>query len=625
MKRHRGLSADITRRDFIGTSLVGTGALLTAGCAPRDVRPDLWDAWTGYGGVGDYSRANGNTKQVMDAAHLLRDGAPELIAGAADTGETFDLIVVGGGFSGLGAAFQFNEKTGEERTCLILENHSMFGGEARENEFEIDGYRLFGPQGSNAFIPPEGYTTLSDTIWRRVGLPMTYEFAEREDSGTPIDIAFDSYDAMFWAEQKNDVGYYFPGQGGQPGTWQKNIFRDGFVRTPWPDVVKQGMNRAFNGRERFHDDEGLGPWLDSMTYKHYLEQVMGVDPRVTSMIDPVLAISNYGFGCDVITAYGPYLLAMPGTQGYTNADTYDLAQVSILSFPGGNTTYARHIVHHLIPNAFVGSDFESITQGPVRFDQLDQPGQPTRIRLSATALHIEQNDEMAVVTYVIDGKAYSARAKSVVMATSGNVTRRTVATLPESIETNYAEFHHGPVLVANLALNNWRFLERMGIGAARWYEGFGFFGSIRQPMKIGETHAPFHPDKPMVMTFYVPLHRPGYDILSQGMIGRAELLAKSFADYEIEIREHMSRLFSGFGFDAERDIAGLVLNRWGHAYIAPQPGFYFGGEDGQGLAAPMKAGHRRIFFGHSELGARMNYRNALAEGGRAGEQAAGIV
>ena len=143
-------------------------------------------------------------------------------------------------------------------------------------------------------------------------------------------------------------------------------------------------------------------------------------------------------------------------------------------------------------------------------------------------------------------------------------------------------------------------------------------------MHIGKKTSPYHPNKPMVMTFYVPLHTKGLSIRDQEIIGRGKLLSKVYVDYEREIRTHMNDLFYQAGFDAKNDIAGIILNRWGHAYVAPQPGFYFGGSEGNGLAAPIKKGHGRIFYGHSELGSRMNYRNAIAEGGRAGEQAAEI-
>ena len=156
-----GVGCPITRRDFIGSTLIGTGAVLLNGCTPKEQldlieKSQLEDPWTGYGGVGDYASSNGNTKSVMDAAHLIRDGnGKEVVAQAKSTGEQFDLVVVGGGFSGLGAAYQFQQKS-EGKTCLILDNHPVFGGEAKENEFLVNGHRLFGPQGSNGFYAPNG-------------------------------------------------------------------------------------------------------------------------------------------------------------------------------------------------------------------------------------------------------------------------------------------------------------------------------------------------------------------------------------------------------------------------------------------------------------------------------------
>ena len=144
-----GLDRPITRRDFVGSVLVGAGSALVGPPAWSQSAPTYDAAWTGYGGVGDYAQSNGNTHVVMQTAHLVRDRSKEeLLAEATSTGETFDVVVVGSGFSGLGAAFQFDAKT-DGKSCLILDNHPVFGGEAKENEFEVDGHRLFGPQGSN--------------------------------------------------------------------------------------------------------------------------------------------------------------------------------------------------------------------------------------------------------------------------------------------------------------------------------------------------------------------------------------------------------------------------------------------------------------------------------------------
>jgi spermidine dehydrogenase len=621
-----GIDRPITRRDFVGSLLVGAGSALLGrpsqgqGVATR-MTSAISDEWTGYGGVGDYASSNGNTRAVRDASHLVRDSdRSSLLAKAKSTGETFDLVVIGSGFSGLGAAFQFHATT-DGKSCLILDNHPVFGGEAKENEFEVDGHRLFGPQGSNAFITPTGRTTLSDDVWRTVGMPTQYEFADSEtDFG--LRTARDSYESMFWGEQRLDVGHLF--RSGNKFRWEKNIWNDQLNRTPWSQDLRRDMLRAFRGTETVHEMDGLGPWLDSMTYQTYLDEKLGLDPGVSKYLDPILAISNYGFGCDVISAYGAYLLELPGMKGYALAD-YDKEAVHSISFPGGNTTYARYIVKHLNPAAIPGEGLKNIALGRINFAALDDSESPTRIRLNATAADVRHTGDKVQVTYARNGKLEKLFARSVVVSTAGMMARTIVDDMPESIRQNYAQFNHGPVLVVNVALHNWRFLKKLGFTAARWYDGFGYFGSIRAPMRIGDQMMPFDPDKPVVMTFYVPFNARGENIRDQGNIGRYRLLGKTFIDYEREIRAHMNDIFAVGGFDARRDIAGIVLNRWGHAYVAPQPGFYFGGPAGAGLAAPIKNGHGRIFYGHSELGSRMNYRNAIAEGGRAGEQAAAVV
>ena len=624
-----GVDRAITRRDFVGSVLVGSGSALLSGCAmdpgiivPSDTstRPD-GAAWTGYGGVGDYATSNGNTHDVVSAAHSVRDAQKKSrLVGAQPTGETFDAVIIGGGFSGLGAAFQFHANT-DGKSCLILDNHPVFGGEAKENEFEVDGHRLFGPQGSNAFIVPTGRTTLSDDVWRAVGMPTQFEFADsNNDFG--LKTARDSYESMFWGEPLLDVGHLF--RDGDKSRWEKNIWSDALKRTPWSHELRRDMLRGFTGRETAHGMEGLGPWLDSMTYQTYLDGKLGLDPGVSNYLDPILAISSYGFGCDVISAYGAYLLGMPGMKGYALAD-YDKEAVHSISFPGGNSTYARYIVKHLIPDAIPGAGTEKIALGRINFAALDRAESPTRIRLGATAADVRHVGDKVLVTYRRHGKMEQVLAKSVVMSTPGMMARTLVDDMPNDLKQNYAQFNYGPVLVVNVALNNWRFLAKLGFTAARWYDGFGYFGSIRAPMRLGKQMQPFNPDKPVVITFYVPFNERGENIRDQGSIARARLLAKDFLTYEREIRTHMNDIFAAGGFDARRDIAGIILNRWGHAYVAPQPGFYFGGTHGVGLAAPIKKGHGRIFYGHSELGSRMNYRNAIAEGGRAGEQAAAII
>ena len=151
-----GMNEPITRRDFVNAALVAGGGLWLHGQMPALPTGGgaTADTWTGYGGVGDYARSNGNTFDVMNAAHAIRDRTFESkLAGAIDTGEMYDLLVVGGGISGLASAVFFQKRKGGR--CLVLDNHPIFGGEAKRNEFLVDGQSVVAHQGSAMFPVPK--------------------------------------------------------------------------------------------------------------------------------------------------------------------------------------------------------------------------------------------------------------------------------------------------------------------------------------------------------------------------------------------------------------------------------------------------------------------------------------
>ena len=107
----------------------------------------------------------------MNAAHKIRDAAYNKLPGVIDTGELYDVIIVGGGLTGLGAAYFIHEETGGTKKCLVLENHAVFGGECRQNEFVVNGRRLIGPQGSNDFGLPRGGSSVGDQLYTACEFP----------------------------------------------------------------------------------------------------------------------------------------------------------------------------------------------------------------------------------------------------------------------------------------------------------------------------------------------------------------------------------------------------------------------------------------------------------------------
>ena len=585
-----GLDAPITRRDFFHLSavgLAGAGFLAcgsgdgsregtgggTAGATVGPLEPP--DGWYGYGGVGDYADSHGNTPETVRAAHGLRTGAyADAAAEAADTGERYDLVVVGAGLAGLSAAYHFRRLRPKGR-CLLLDNHPVFGGEAKRNEFRVDGVRLVGPQGSNDFTVPPA-TGGPDDYFTALGIPREFEYAPWDAEATGIRIPVDNYGWMHWVEDRYSVGHFFgePAGGGSgagapgapaAGRWVTDLWGEGLARAPWSPEVREALRRWRRESALDHAPPSAGSgdgeprWLDRITVKEYYEELLGLPPAATAYVDPILA-SIIGLGCDAISAWWGWHFGLPG---FRSADRYE--GVTFHSFPGGNDGIARHVVRSLIPDAIAGgSGFADVLDGPIRFEALDREGAPVRMRLRSTVVRAEHRggrgaSERVRVTYLRDGGLRAVEARGVVMASGGWVNRHVLPELPEGHRRAYGSFRHAPVLVANVALRNWRFLERLGVAACMWSEGFGFSCNIRRPMYTGDHRPPLGPDRPAVLTFYVPFPFPGLPAREQGIRGRTELLRTPFREYERRIRAQMTRLF------------GEVRPAGGHRRDRPEP------------------------------------------------------
>ena len=617
-----GLDRAMTRRDFgYGTSLLLSTAVVGCGKSTdkqihsnSDYSFDVSTNWYGPGGIGDYAKSHGNTPELIKTAHEVRSGRfNKENAYAVDSGEEYDLVVVGGGFSGLSAAYHFNRLNPAGRV-LILDNHPLFGGEAKRNDFNVNGIHISGPQGSNDFGIPSA-TGGPDDYFSALNLPREFNYVEPGGSAAGMRIPIDNYDYMTWQEKHYDVGHFF---NGAVNPWIKDVWGTGLNLTPWSTEVKDAFSRVRSTEIEDQSGRNTDRWLDSITLKSYYEEELGLPSQVTSFYDPIMA-SIIGLGCDGISAYWGKYFDMPG---FKKPELYN--ENLLQSFPGGNTGIARHFVKKLIPDAIDGTSFEKVLFGRIAFDQLDREDKPVRIRLKSTAVNIEHasqvnGNERVQITYAKNGELNQLKAKAVVMATGGWVNRHVLKDLPSEYHGAYGKFGHSPVLVANVALTNWRFLERLGVSAAIWPEGFGFTCNIRRPMIVEGKSQPLHPDKPIVLTFYTPIFKPGLERKEQGAVGRAELLSTSFSDYERQIREQMTTMFSAGGFNPAEDIAGIILNRWGHAYVNPDLGFMFGKDGNMAPPDVIRKPYGRIAIGHSELRGHQYWSGAAGEGRRAVE------
>ncbi|HEX4153638.1 MAG TPA: NAD(P)-binding protein, partial [Steroidobacteraceae bacterium] len=404
------MAHDITRRDFLNAATLGSGMALLGAAAPGLIRaaniepPAATDgsprslAWTGYSGVGDYARSNGNTFGVMSAGHGIRDHRYEAaIAGAKPTGETFDLVIVGGGYSGVFSAYGFLKEAGRRRRCLILENHPVMGGEAKRNEFDVRGQRLVGPQGSNESGLPE--TELDREIWKAAGLPLEFEFAKLTSGRQPMEFPSDNYMYLLWADQSENHGFFFDSP--QPH-WVRNPWGHKLEGTPWSKEVRRDLLRwrdepmkPFNGSET-----ELKRWLDTMTYDDFLTKVRKLHPDVGRYADPIVA-SGLGLGSDVTSANAAYFFSYPGFQGLSREATSILVPQrrlpnarSAFSFPGGNDGVMRGMLKWLNPDMIEGSEsFPDVYSGRFRFEAMDRPADACRMRTGATVVRVVQDSE----------------------------------------------------------------------------------------------------------------------------------------------------------------------------------------------------------------------------------------
>jgi spermidine dehydrogenase len=622
-----GMNTEITRRDFLGSTLLASGALLLNGVAPAELLASD-DDWTGYGGEGEYSRSNGNTLEVLQAGHKMRDGAYHPVpTDAVDSGEIYDCVIVGGGISGLAAALSFMRLARPKASVLILENHPIFGGEAKQNEFLVDGKKLIAHQGSAIYqvpYPRSFFARFYDSIGLREPKLNYQKWTGPQPAMT---LGRTPYDSAGLA--RGEYGFWFGDRfGRQNGFWLIDPVGKEMRGAPVAQSSRTELLRWFSGKAaeeaKFdlpkYEGDAASRKLDAISMEqHFIEHFGMSRDTIRTFLSPVEG-GGSGLGPDALSAYNDYAweLLHPLDDG-----SGDMVQM----FPGGNTTIARLLVKTLIPDAIDGpAGVEGVSRGAVKFDALDVAGAGARIRLSATTVSVRHDGDPAKaefvnIAYGRDGKVFRLKARSAVMAGGSWTTKHIVEDLPGEHRAAYAQFYRSPCMMANVAVRNWRFLHKMGITGCRWFEGVGNYMDVCRQAVVGGIDEGIGPDSPVVLAMKVLYSYPGLSTEEQGHRGRGEMLATSFRDYEQRIREQFTLMFGSAGFDAKRDIAGIVLNRWGHAYLNPQPGFFFG-KDGQ--PAPREtlrgAPFGRIAFANTDLAGAMDHRFSILEAQRAVNQ-----
>lgn len=648
---------NISRRDFLNGVLLGTGAALLTARAPLSWaaansigRPD--NAWTGPGGLGDYSMANGDTATVTSMAHSVRDG--EIPRNSSDTNEHYDLVVVGSGFAGLGAAYTFNKERKGKARILVLDVHPVPGGVAKLNEFNVDGHRLFAPQGSDSFAKPNAFAHdnhLVNDVWTELGLPASGDEFNRvirhqKPKGVNSSIKFSPshYSSKYLTPWDATQGHFF--RTGPNGSYQmyKNIVQEGFKNSPYSPRVQSQLQQAFNmdSPMPYKGDDWM-QYMDRRLYKDWLEKDLGYDPEVTRYLSPILAAAGGGLGANGVSTFHAYRHAMPGTTQYYRkerglnwaSELWTKLQFYFsfesIAFPGGNSLIARHLFKKLVPKGIAGNDnINDILNKRFVPEEFDRPDRNVRFRLSSMVSSVKHDgnpntSSRVLVSYVKNGTMFRVSADKVVLGVGAWIAKKILADAPPELRQAMGSYSHAPMLTTNLAVRNWRFFEKKGISAASYKDGFGSFVNIRTPMQIGDYTEPFNPDMPIVLTNYMSFEQPDMNLppSDQTRIARHQMLSMSYAEIERKLLKQYMELFSDSGFDPQKDVAGLIVNRLGHDFVAAPPGFYFGLNGGPAAPDIIRKGYGRISIGHSELNGVQTWFGAYEEGHRAATQALG--
>ena len=250
LDRILGLDERITRRDFLDGALIASEGMLLAAACPFPLLAQApgtsaanWAGWTGYSGEGDYKGSAGNTEQVVENAHEVRDKKFDQVPSeVTETGEIYDCVIVGGGFSGLSAGLFFHQRAGSNRNCLILDNARIFGGVAKRNEFIVDGHRLLAPQASVHFQPPYPNSFLKH-VYDAIGLDWEAFKAYQKWQGPSPEISLPrSPYGVGHVHGKPAEAFFFGAKFGQkPGIWITDPWGKTLDGAPFSDSIRKDL------------------------------------------------------------------------------------------------------------------------------------------------------------------------------------------------------------------------------------------------------------------------------------------------------------------------------------------------------------------------------------------------
>jgi spermidine dehydrogenase len=582
-----GMGRKITRRDLINGVAMTIGATaLPHGLRSQAAGLDEPQNAPGYDPPAK-TGMRGTHEGSYTVAHSVRDGSFWDHAGAAEaTGESYDLVVVGGGISGLSAARFFRQAAGPGAKVLILDPLDDFGGHAKRNEFNVGGTKMLGFGGTYAIESPEVYSPVAKGVVRDLGIDVE-SFSRVRDNKLFPSLGLEPkifFDRETFGTDKLIVNPA-PIWGGKPSaTSEEDVWRRFSTEAPLNDKAKADYRRLFTSSADLlpglSSDEKKAK-LARMSYASYLADLCKVDPQVVALLQ-AYPQPLYGIGIDAVSAQDAWGLGLPGFDGLKlspgagpgmgrDAIPNEEAEKYFFHFPDGNASIARLLVRSLIPEAVPGNSAQDIVTSQLKYDRLDRAGSPVRIRLSSTVVQVRHVGDPATaheveISYSEQGRLKTVRAGHCILACWHTMIPYLTSELPDEQAKALRDAEKVPIVYTNVALRHWRPFVKLKTGST--YAPGSYFTNVNldQRVNIGDYHATTSPDEPIVLTMHRFPCKPGLPARVQHRAGRGQLYGTPFEVFERNIREQLARSLGDGGFDPAKDIAAITVNRWPHGY-----------------------------------------------------------
>lgn len=569
--RDLGMGRPISRRDFLDGVALTVGAAALGGPLTRSA----FAAGPAAAYPPKLTGLRGHHEGSYNVMHSVRDGTFWDKAGAPEaTGERYDLVVVGGGISGLAAAVQYRKQAGAGARILVLENHDDFGGHAKRNEFTSAGGRMIlGYGGSQSLQTPSYFSPAVNALLADIGVEPK---------------RFEQYYDQGWAETRGlGRAVFFPKEvfGADALVKEADAADDWVPQSPLTDKAKQDLIALIDAPADYLPGLSRSEKLERLsktTYAQFLTELVKADPQLVAYFQSSTE-AYFGAGIDAVTCIDAWANGNPGFDGMdlgdevypTMSPSGRLARTDpdeyIYHFPDGNAGIARALVRSLIPAAIPGSTMEDLVLAQADYGKLDVDGQPVRIRLGSTVVRVKHQGDPASakavdVAYVQEGKLRTVQAGHVVLACWHRVIPFLTDELAEAQVDALRDQQKVPLIYTNVLIRNWSAFAKLGIEG---FESPGHFWSgaeIDFPVSMGGYSFADKPEDPVLLHLSkVPL-QPGLSSREQSLSGRLQLTQLTFETMEREIRDLLGRALSGGGFDPARDIEAITANRWSHGY-----------------------------------------------------------